>query len=340
MNKGIDNAALRYANIAVYPVKNSILVAIQEDHTKPAPSEVINTLVVINTDTQSVSTLVHGADFYSTPTFSPSGSHIAWLQWTHPDMPWEGAELRVAEFSVTDTSIQTKNEKRVAGKNDAISTNEPSWVNDDILVYHSDVSGFYNPQRYSVQSGTSQPLLASPVSDDFSEPAWQFGWSRMAVLDEKTIIASPIHLGFSMLILIDLMTGAVTQLDNPFVSISLLHRLSATSAVMLGVKDDSASALIAVELSVGSIPSQFTVLKETSAIASTLPPGYISPGKPYALKDGQLHVIVTPPLNADYIASPDERPPAVVNIHGGPTGRVNPGLSWITQYFTSRGWAW
>ncbi|KAH6892791.1 Alpha/Beta hydrolase protein [Coprinopsis sp. MPI-PUGE-AT-0042] len=36
----------------------------------------------------------------------------------------------------------------------------------------------------------------------------------------------------------------------------------------------------------------------------------------------------------------DEKPPCVVNVHGGPTSYVSQGLDWRKQYFTSRGWAW
>jgi hypothetical protein len=56
-----------------------------EYHTIDRPADVINTLVVIDTnardDTSRISTLVEGVDFYSNPKFSPDGKYLSWYQW-------------------------------------------------------------------------------------------------------------------------------------------------------------------------------------------------------------------------------------------------------------------
>ena len=36
---------------------------------------------------------VSGPDFVSDPRLSPDGTRCRWLQWDHPDMPWDGTEL-------------------------------------------------------------------------------------------------------------------------------------------------------------------------------------------------------------------------------------------------------
>ncbi|KZP07037.1 hypothetical protein FIBSPDRAFT_694355, partial [Athelia psychrophila] len=96
-----ENKAHRFADFAASPAHPSLLVAILEDHTNDTPQTVENTLCVIDTAAKSVAPL-HGiptADFVAAPTFSPDGSKLAWVQWHHPDMPWEGAELFVADVA-------------------------------------------------------------------------------------------------------------------------------------------------------------------------------------------------------------------------------------------------
>jgi dipeptidyl aminopeptidase/acylaminoacyl peptidase len=50
-----------------------------------------------------------------------------------------------------------------------------------------------------------------------------------------------------------------------------------------------------------------------------------------------VHAVVYPPHNADFEAPPDERPPYVAFVHGGPTAHVSPAVSVLHAYFTSRG---
>jgi hypothetical protein len=329
--------------MAVYPPHPHILAAVQEDHTKDTPAEVVNTLVAIDVRTQIVTPLAHGTDFYSSPRFSPSGKHIAWLQWTHPDMPWEGTELMIAEVIIGNAGIEAKNQRIVDGKKDTVSVNEPLWVDDDTLIYLCDITGFYNPMRYSVTSGSSKAILSIPIADDFSEPAWIMGMSRMTHLHGSALIVSPIHLGFAKLAILDINTGVMTYLENDFVSISFLRRLNATTVVMSARKNDQSPALVKVEFPAEDIHGQspkYTVIKQTSTLSSTISPGFISASDALTLNNGNLHVLIALPKSADYTAPVGERPPAIVNIHGGPTGRVEPGLSWMAQYFTSRGWAW
>ena len=57
-------------------------------------------------------------------------------------------------------------------------------------------------------------------------------------------------------------------------------------------------------------------------------------------KDGNAYAIYSSPHNPDYRAQSGVLPPLVVELHGGPTHHVNPGLSLKSQYWTSRGYAY
>ena len=44
------------------------------------------------------SQLVLGADFYMQPVWHPSGERIAWVEWDHPDMPWDASRIKIGEL--------------------------------------------------------------------------------------------------------------------------------------------------------------------------------------------------------------------------------------------------
>ncbi|KAL5500862.1 hypothetical protein ACEPAH_9249 [Sanghuangporus vaninii] len=96
----MENENYRYANFAVHLAAPQLLVSILEDHTNAtAPSDVVNTFVTINTETVSIQP--SGADFYAAPAFNSDGTRLAWIQWNHPDMPWDGAQVYVADVSIS-----------------------------------------------------------------------------------------------------------------------------------------------------------------------------------------------------------------------------------------------
>src|ERR671919_196231 len=68
----------------------------------PITSDVVNELVVVDAAGEGEPrVLVTGPDFVSDPRLSPDGARLCWLQWNHPDMPWDGTELVVADLAWT-----------------------------------------------------------------------------------------------------------------------------------------------------------------------------------------------------------------------------------------------
>ena len=49
---------------------------------------------------QQIETLVSGADFYACPAISSNGSRLAWLEWSHPHMPWDQTRLRCTDIDL------------------------------------------------------------------------------------------------------------------------------------------------------------------------------------------------------------------------------------------------
>jgi dipeptidyl aminopeptidase/acylaminoacyl peptidase len=52
-----------------------------------------------------------------------------------------------------------------------------------------------------------------------------------------------------------------------------------------------------------------------------------------------VHALYYPPVNGDFTAPAGEKPPLIVQVHGGPTGRASSAFSLANQFWTSRGFA-
>lgn len=148
------------------------LLAIEEDHTKPLPSEVRNRLVAVNMQSKEIVNVASGDDFYSAAQFSPDGGRICWIQWSHPDMPWTGARLYVAQWN----DGQVTNVRHVAGEPEKISVSQPRWGVDNTLYFTSDCSGYWQLYRLKSDSHEAQRLVLRGVEEvEFSQPDSRLG---------------------------------------------------------------------------------------------------------------------------------------------------------------------
>ncbi|KAG6890181.1 hypothetical protein C0995_010886 [Termitomyces sp. Mi166 len=340
-----ENKVHRFADFNVHPIHTHLLVSVLEDHTVDEPSAIDNTLCIINTTTKTVHPLLSGADFYASPRFSPDGTRLAWQQWSHPDMPWEGSRIYIANALVDSDRVSLTNLVHVAGEALKVSAAFPSWANNETLVFTSDESGYINPWKY--QNGKATALFPEPARYEFGSPGWVFQMHPYAILDEKGTLAVFITTkdGRNSLDIVDLTRGSPPQtIDTPFVVIDKIWSLSrrAREIVFSGEKVDEGLSVVKFTLDDAS-GANFTALKP--AAIPEFSNEFVSIPQPMTLKapNGEIvHVVYYPPKNPNYSGSnvPGERPPCVVLAHGGPTTITMQNLSWTTQYFTSRGWAW
>ena len=136
-------AGVRYAEPVVDATRNR-LILVREDHRLPG-GEAINSLVAIALGAPHAETLLcSGDDFYASPSLSADGQRIAWLSWQHPQMPWEGTRLSVAQF---DDEGQLGKVREIAG-GIAESIFQPQWSPQGELVFISDRSGYWNLYRW------------------------------------------------------------------------------------------------------------------------------------------------------------------------------------------------
>ena len=167
---------IRYADFSSHPSKPEWIVAIKEDHREATPetqaTHVHNTLVAINIELGTESTIAKGDDFYSHPKFDPTGKYVSWIQWSHPDMPWTGTVLYYAAWN--DGSLD--NVTRLAGKGQEESIAQPKWSPDGLLYFASDRTGFWQLYSFDPQTQTERSLSLKGLEEsDFAHDEWELG---------------------------------------------------------------------------------------------------------------------------------------------------------------------
>ncbi|KAH8826695.1 alpha/beta-hydrolase [Flagelloscypha sp. PMI_526] len=332
----------RFADFRVHPINPDLLVSVLEDHTNPRPSDVTNTLVIINASNQTVTPLKSGADFYASPAFSPDGQKLTYQQWFHPDMPWEAAEIVVADLNVSDT-ISISTEKTIAGKKLEVSVGWPRWLPNNRILFESDETGFQNPYVADLISGSKTPLYKTPVKEDFTPMSWVLGRSRKAILNGGThALYSSLKDGRATLRLIEIGVEPSSEpLDQPFSIIQTLHHIPSTPSdvVFVASTPTKSSSIYRATIDLKSRKVEYKDLKDIPPKFSL---DYVSVPQPYTLRsdDNPLHVVVYMPANPEFIGPENEKPPAIFHAHGGPTAIMEQGLEWQRQYFTSSGFVW
>ncbi|WP_204153357.1 S9 family peptidase [Leptolyngbya sp. CCY15150] len=313
----------RYAD-AVWDAGRQRLVCIREDGS--GDGEPVNAIAALSLDPDSYGTvLVSGSDFYASPRLSPDGRHLAWISWNHPNMPWDGTELWLAEV---DEQGQVHGAHCIAGGLEE-SVFQPEWSPDGVLYFVSDRTGWWNLYRW--HDNMVEPMC--PKSAEFGLPQWVFRMATYGFASVDTLICTYVERGIQVLARLDTTTKKLTPIATPYTAIGGLQ-VSDKQAVFLGGSPDAPSAIAALDL----ITEQVQVLRRSSQM--DIDPGYLSMPQviEFPTSNGlTAHAIYYPPQNKDFVAPEGERPPLRVQGHGGPTAATsatfNPGI----QYWTSRG---
>jgi len=314
---------LRYADF-VWDARRKRLICVREDHT--GEGEPQNTIVGLDVETDGPGrVLASGRDFYAAPRLSPDGTCLAWMEWSHPHMPWDAAELWMAPVG-TDGSLDRP--IRVAG-GDNESALQPLWSPDGILHFVSDRDNWWNLYRFV--SGRIEALTA--LEAEFATPPWVFGMQNYAFASPTRIVCSFTRHGTWTLANLDTETRRLVSIDLPFSDIASVQCDGARAVFFAGSPCEPLS-VIRLDLETG----RPEVLRRSTTLA--IDASHLSAPEPieFPTAGGRTaHGLFYPPKNPDYVAPEGERPPLVVMIHGGPTSMTTTALRLNIQYYTSRG---
>ena len=322
----------RYADGDVSPDGQRI-VCVREHHPPNGRGaiDVVNELVLLEAHRPSTPEVaVSGPDFVSSPRWSRDGRRLCWVEWDHPNMPWDGTRLKVRD-------LDSGEEMQVAG-GPAESVSEPRWGPDGSLYFISDRTGWWNLYRRPAE-GEVQPVIEL-ADGEIGVPQWVFGTSRYALLPGGLIVFAYGRDGIDRLAL-KLADGTVNDLDAPFSLVRAVRGLGERSAVVIASTPTTEASVTRVELGEGGTVEATETLRPARAL-KPLGVGVelISTPEPldFPSAGGRTsHALLYRPRNPSYAGPGDARPPLYVAVHGGPTAAVRPELDLETQYWTSRG---
>ena len=334
---------LRYADGRTTPDERWF-VCVREDHGDSA-GEPVNELVAVPMDgSQEVRVLVSGPDFVASPRISPDGRYLTWIQWNHPDLPWDDTQLWVGDL--TPSAKVARSRRLDDGRGESFF--QPEWIDDNTLLVVTDRDDWWHLHRVDVGSATFTQLTVGQY--EVATPQWVFGLSRYAIVGDEVwfarreagvdrlgVLSPGGELGGSVLDVEPLGNESATRAT----SIGSLAAF-ADGVVVVAASWTTESALVALDTNGSAVLRAPRDLADDMGIAPDwLPfPEAIEFGTGSDLaRQESAHAFFYPPTNPDNRGPDSELPPLVILVHGGPTGSVRTQLQLAVAYWTSRGFA-
>ena len=300
-------------------------VVVREDHS--GAGEPRNEIVDVALDGErEPRVLVTGPDFVAAPRVSPDGGRLAWLEWDHPNMPWEATRLRVAV--VTPDGSLGGAELAAGGPDELVV--QPEWSADGVLHLVSDRSGWWNLYRI-VEGPRLEPL--APMAVEFADPAWVFGRSSYGFLVDGSIVAVGRRAGRDKLF--HIAPGElIGEVETPFTEFEGLRSGSPGVLILAG---SPSSARVLVRLDPETL-APAGILRRASSMALDQAGLALPESITFPTSGGrEAHALYYAPVNPDFVGPADQRPPLVTLSHGGPTSNASTALDLSIQFLTTRG---
>ncbi|OGV71754.1 MAG: hypothetical protein A3K19_25365 [Lentisphaerae bacterium RIFOXYB12_FULL_65_16] len=368
------NPSGRYADLVV-DRRRGRLVCVREEHDARS-GEVRNTLESVGLDDGRERTLVAGCDFCSSPRMNADGTRLAWLTWSHPQMPWDGTELWVGELR-DDTLV---NPERVAGGPDE-SVFQPEWAPDGCLYFVADRTNWWNLYEWNGREARA----VCPSCCEFGLAQWGLGMSTYALMGDPASLRSyavasggrgpsvggggfaqklcrgergsragggeersPQRAGCAAQAVcayneqgwwkLGLVDLKTGRLESVPGPFSSISSVRRTGAVVYFIASGPGTPACVARLDPGS--RRVDIVSQDSG--TVLVPEAISQPESIEIPTGEAEpaqAFYYPPTSAEFAGPPGEKPLLIVKSHGGPTGAATATLSLDTQFWTSRGFA-
>jgi dipeptidyl aminopeptidase/acylaminoacyl peptidase len=155
-------------------------------------------------------------------------------------------------------------------------------------------------------------------------------------MDDGHIVAAAREAGGETLLAIDPIASAARPIALPFLALSSIQRLDEGRVAAIAYSADESAAVVVIDVACGT----FEVLRRPSP--ATVPAASVAHVEAIRFDSAggrTAHALFYPPTNSDYAAPAGEKPPLIVQAHGGPTSGASGAFSLSNQFWTSRGFA-
>jgi dipeptidyl aminopeptidase/acylaminoacyl peptidase len=324
----------RYADCDLSPDGQSV-ACVREHHPPDGRGavDVRNELVRLAAQEESIpEVLVTGPDFVANPRWSPAGDRLCWIEWDHPNMPWDATRLVVRDLDTGEDTV-------IAGGAEE-SCQQASWQPDGTLTFISDRTGWWNLYRWSPADGEVAALVE--IDADIGEPPWTLGESRYAALSDGRIVFARWRDGFDGLA-VRLADGTVSDLDLGFSWVSCVRAARDAEVVLVAGTPSSELSISRVKLGESDEVASLIEIRPPRDLADLgVDTNYVSAPEPVVIPSARgrtAYGLFYAPANPACSAPNGELPPLLIVLHGGPTASAVPILRVGVQYWTSRGFA-
>ena len=341
-----EKSLVRYSDL-IFDGNRNRLIAVREDHRNSGgdAAYVTNQLVGIDlsTDKLPVSTdhqciIFDQSDFVATPCLSPCYKMIAFVSWSHPNMPWDDTQIQLV--ALDDAGLPIKNLE--VDEDCKSSKVQPLFDDQGELYFLCDRENFWNLQKCSVNLNTTAANSLSVIkrSGEFCGPPWESGRHNFSFLMKNKVVFSQINKCKWSLCEFDLQKQEVFEIHRNLGSLERIFCVD-NAIFYLAATDSDYPSIYRYDFFEKTKDHAPKILFE-SAVPRELTPQIIS--KPIhfefpSASESFAYGLFYAPKNPSFMAPNGEAPPLIVNVHGGPTGTARSGLNPLHQFWTSNGFA-
>lgn len=304
------------------PSRERLLAVRELEHTDGAKTQ---QLVAISTRNGAVSVLTAGEDFYGAPALSEDGSHMAWITWSLPDMPWLRTRLWLAAVD-GDGQLQAPRECAAPV---AAAIQQPVFAHGNLWAV-SDHLGWWQPYRLDLDQTVPRWHQVPCEQLDYANAPWQLAEHHQVPLDEGGWARVCFRNGLGELWITR--AQATIRLAEEYTDFRALQ-VQGDTVICIGRRADALDSILAIEPRAGSVRVLAGGEQPLAAGTCVRPDTF-----DFRANDGRtVGGFLYSPVSAK--AETAQAPPLIVLVHGGPSSAAYATFDPQIQFWCQHGFA-